>query len=131
MQKIDYAERARALTGVRFRPQGRDAHGLDCVGVILLTFGIAVDAVRRDYRLSGGGLDELREQLSLHFRRVPRTHLQQGDVMLLEAGDGQLHLAVRTGDGFVQAHAGIRRVVETPGLPHWPLLGVYRKRARR
>lgn len=42
----------------------------------------------------------------------------------------QLHLAVRTKQGFVHAHAGIRRVVETPGEPQWPLLGAYRKRRR-
>jgi hypothetical protein len=35
---------------------------------------------------------------------------------------------VRTNAGFVHAHAGIRRVVETPGMPEWPLLAVYRKR---
>jgi hypothetical protein len=48
--------------------------------------------------------------------------------MLLEAGARQLHLAVRTSHGFVHAHAGIRRVVETPGMPEWPMIGVYRMR---
>ncbi len=48
--------------------------------------------------------------------------------MLLAPGDEQVHLAVRTKDGFVHADASIRRVVETPGQPSWPLLGVYRKR---
>jgi hypothetical protein len=51
--------------------------------------------------------------------------------MLLGAGKEQLHLAVRTEQGFVHAHAGIRRVVETPGMPEWTLLGVYRKRRSR
>jgi hypothetical protein len=51
--------------------------------------------------------------------------------MLLASGEQQLHLAVRTERGFVHAHAGIRRVVETPGMPEWSLLGIYRKRRSR
>jgi murein DD-endopeptidase / murein LD-carboxypeptidase len=129
--RIDYSARARALVGMRFRAQGRGAAGLDCVGVVLSTFDIPVDAVRRDYRLRGNNEREICEQLELHFRRVARTQLSAGDVMLLSSAEQQLHLAVRTSDGFVHAHAVIRRVVETPGMPDWPLIGVYRKRRSR
>lgn len=126
--RIDYAARARALVGTRFRAQGRGEDGLDCVGVILATFGIAPDAVRSDYRLRGDHSREIRGQLDLHFRRIAKNQLQPGDVMLVTAAEEQPHLAVRTTDGFIHAHAGVRRVVETPGMPGWPLLGVYRKR---
>jgi hypothetical protein len=52
--RTDFAERARAHVGTRFRPQGRDPRfGLDCVGLILCTFGLPADAVRKDYRLRG------------------------------------------------------------------------------
>jgi hypothetical protein len=54
-----------------------------------------------------------------------------GDVMLMSAAADLLHLGVRTCEGFVHAHAGIGRVVETPGMPAWPLLGVWRRRSRR
>lgn len=128
---IDYAARARALVGTRFRPQGRSEDGLDCVGVVLATFGIQAHQVRRDYRLRGNDVQELRDQLERHFRRVPKTQLRAGDVMLVSPGGQQLHLAVRTSDGFVHADAGIGLVVETPGEPHWPLIGVYRKRRSR
>lgn len=128
--KIDYAARALALVGTRFRAQGRDEGGLDCVGVILAVFGIPEAAVRRDYSLRGDHLREIRAALDVHFRRVPRGQLRAGDVMLLEAGQQQLHLAVKTREGFVHAHANIRRVVETPGEVGWPLLAVYRKRGR-
>jgi len=127
---IDYAARAQALVGTRFRPQGRDAAGLDCIGVVVAVFQIPPDSVRHDYKLSGEKLSEVREQLEMRFRRVARTVLRSGDVMLLSAGARQPHLAVRTARGFVHAHAGIRRVVETPGVPQWPLLGVYRKRSQ-
>ena len=128
--KVDYAARAQALVGTRFRPQGRGADGLDCVGVVLATFAISPTSVRRNYSLRGNHLRELRDELDVHFRRVAKRELRAGDVMVLDAADRQLHLAVRSERGFVHAHAGIRRVVETPGDPEWPLLAVYRKRRR-
>lgn len=128
--KIDYAARARALVGVRFRPQGRGPEGLDCVGVALATFGIPASQVRSNYALRGEHVRELGAELARYFSKVPTSALRSGDVMLLQVGEEQPHLAVRTERGFVHAHAGIRRVVETPGLPEWPLLGVYRKRSR-
>lgn len=129
---IDYAGRALTLVGTRFRAQGRSGDGLDCVGVVLATFGIPADAARRDYKLRAKGhFRELRAEVQGQFRRVPRTQLRPGDLMLLAAGVDQPHLAVRTSLGFVHADAGIRRVVETPGEPGWPLLAVYRKRRSR
>jgi lipoprotein Spr len=125
---IDFGERARALVGTPFRLQGRGAGALDCVGVTLSTFGLPVDGVPRSYRLRGDHLGVMREQLVRFFRRVPATQLKAGDLMLMKVSNEQAHLGVRTERGFVHAHAGLRMVVETPGLPEWPLIGVYRKR---
>jgi hypothetical protein len=127
----DYEVRAQALVGTRFRLQGRGEGGVDCVGLVLSTFGISADEVRPDYRIANNDIEEVRTRLDEHFRRIGKAKLRSGDVMLLAAGKQQLHLAVRTERGFVHAHAGIRRVVETPGMPEWPLLGVYRKRRSR
>lgn len=128
---IDYAERARALVGTRFRPQGRGEDGLDCVGVVLATFSLPANAVRADYRLSGQHLQEICEQLERYFHRVPSMQTRSGDVMLLAPATDQMHLAIRTPSGFVHAHAGIRRVVETPGDPDCEVLGIYRKQRSR
>ena len=125
---IDYAARAEALVGTRFRAQGRGDGGLDCIGVVLSTFCIPPDEVRSDYALRTRNAYELRQELSRRFRRVTSRAMREGDVLLLHAGNRQFHLAVRTSRGFVHAHAGLRRVVETPGLPEWPVVGVYRKR---
>ena len=122
----DYAERARALVGTRFRPQGRGEHGLDCIGLVMAVFEIPPELAPRDYRLRSNQGDELAAGLARHFRKVRK--IAPGDVLLLEVESDQPHLAVRTRAGFVHAHAGIGRVVETPGLPDWPLLGAYRKR---
>lgn len=128
MAKIDYAERARAQLGTRFRPQGRGAQGLDCVGLVLATFAIPPGQVRRNYRLRGDHMRELGASLAHHFRRVRCA--APGDVLLIKIADDQLHLGVRTDAGFVHAHAGIGRVVETPGEPPWPVAAVYRKRRK-
>jgi hypothetical protein len=97
---------------------------------VIATFGLPAECVRRDYRLRGDHVKQIRQTLELHFRRVPKSQRRAGDVMLLKAGERQFHLAVRSEHGFVHAHAGIRRVVETPGEPAWPVLGVYRRRRR-
>lgn len=128
--KADYAERARALVGTRFRAQGRADDALDCIGLVVRTFELDARPIRKNYRLRGDHRCELEQGLREQFRRIAMRQLKPGDVMLLRVADDQLHLAVRTHHGFVHAHAGIGSVVETPGLPEWPLLGVYRRRAR-
>lgn len=127
---INYAERARALVGTRFRPQGRGSDGLDCVGVAIAAFALDPGAAPRNYRLRGEHRPEIESALRKYFRRVPTAQTQAGDLMLMSAGPEQLHLGVRTAAGFVHAHAGIRLVVETPGMPEWPLLASYRRRRR-
>ena len=127
---IDYAERARALVGTRFRPQGRDPNGLDCVGVIVEIFAIEPAKVRRDYKLSGDHGREVFATLKPYFRKASVAQLRRGDLLVMAVTDRQTHLAVRTDQGFVHAHAGLRRVVETPGLPEWPVIGAFRRRVR-
>jgi cell wall-associated NlpC family hydrolase len=127
---IDYAERARALVGTRFRPQGRGPDGLDCAGVVLATFELDRAKAPRDYRLRGGSQREVDAALREHFRRVALPQLRPGDIVLMSLASGQLHLGVRTAAGFVHAHAGLRRVVETPGMPEWPVIAAYRWRVR-
>jgi hypothetical protein len=124
---IDYAERARALVGTRFRPQGRGSDGLDCVGVVMATFGIPTNAVRRNYRLRGNDVQEVMQALDGFFRAVAEQYPEGGDLMLMQPARNQLHFGVRTDTGFVHADARLRRVVETPGKPEWPVLGIYRK----
>jgi len=123
------AESARALVGVRFRAQGRDpALGLDCVGVAVAALhGAGVEAaVRRDYALRSARWDA---------RDVPAGLTRcdgdaPGDVLLLRVDATQLHVAVRTADGIVHADMGLRRVVERPGAPDWPIVAAWRVAGR-
>lgn len=49
-----------------------------------------------------------------------------GDVLLLRVGPTQHHCAIATHAGHVHAHAGLRRVVVTPGTPACPILRRWR-----
>ena len=126
----DAVERARLLVGTRFRAQGRDPRfGLDCLGLAMLAYRLDQARVRSDYRLSGDHHRELMAGLADGFRRVSRKVARAGDLMLVEVSARQVHLAVRTATGFVHADAR-RGVVETPGEPEWPVLAIFRRRAR-
>lgn len=122
---------ARHCLGARFRPQGRAAaHGLDCVGLALHAAGAAGCPVPEvgPYRLDGAGLlERLRAALRAagFVRRTGRVAFP-GDLLAVHVATGRPHLAVLTDAGAVHSHAGLRRVVEGPIDPAWPLLGVFR-----
>lgn len=127
----EVVDRARSLIGTRFRAQGREPlSGVDCLGLAMLAYEVDAGAIRRDYRLGGDHRRELMEGLAHGFRRVAKSRTLAGDLMLLQISNDQFHLAIGTGAGFVHADAR-REVVETPGLPAWPVVAVFRKRVRR
>lgn len=120
------AAAARALVGAPFRLHGRDpATGLDCIGVVALALraGGHQGAVPEGYRLHSGDVARFRHYFE---GLVSGADAATGDVLLCRSGPGQVHLAVHVGNGFVHADAGLRRVVERPGAPPWPMLGSWR-----
>ena len=115
-------ERARALVGTRFVPQGRGADGVDCVGLAAAAYGAAV---RRDYALRSGDLRAL--SAGIEAAGLLRTdEPAPGDLLVMEVAAGQLHLGVWTGASTVHADARLRKVVERPGAPPWPVIGRWR-----
>ena len=106
---------ARALVGVPFRLHGRDRDGLDCVGLAALALGRTGPGA---YGLRSGDFARAQDWLAA---------AGLGDLALVRPGPLQLHLMIGTGAGFVHAHAGLGRVVETPGLSPWPVLGWWRE----
>ena len=116
------AEAALRAVGTRFRLHGRGADGLDCVGLVALALraGGYAGEVPTGYSLRGGDWRFLDRML------VRVAEAEPGDVLLMAAGPGQVHLGIRTAGGFVHADAALRRVVERPGMPPWPLIGVWR-----
>lgn len=115
--------RARALIGTPFRLHGRDPLGLDCVGLAMLAYR-ATD-ITADYALRTNDIARWRALLDERLVRRPAGTLAPGDLLLVRVGAAQLHIVIWTGAGFVHAHAGLRRVVETPGRLPWPLLGAW------
>ena len=86
---------------------------------------LGLDEVRRDYALRSGNLAALEAGLA-EAGLSPVEKKAAGDVIVLRSGPGQLHLGVWTGEGLVHADAGLRRVVERPGTPPWPILSIWR-----
>ena len=125
-------ERARALIGCRFRPQGRDPQtGLDCIGLACAAYRVPTTEIPFDYRLRGNHYGQLVNGLRPWFRRVAKAGGRAGDLVLLEVAPDQFHVAVLTHAGFVHADARLRKVVEAPGTPIWPILSVHRRRKRK
>jgi murein DD-endopeptidase / murein LD-carboxypeptidase len=128
---VFHATTALSLVGIAFRPQGRDpAQGVDCIGLCLLAYDLPACLARDDYRLRGDHRDEMEAALLTRFRRLKRARARPGDLLLMLPAADQLHLGILTARGFVHADMRLRRVVETPGLPGWPIAGTYRLRRR-
>jgi murein DD-endopeptidase / murein LD-carboxypeptidase len=117
-------DRARCALGTRFRLHGRDpASGLDCVGLIAFVY------CRRDaptgYALRGGSGEGWAALLDGFATRRQCGAAKAGDIMLLHAGPAQYHLGLWTGSSLIHADAGLGHVVELPGWPVWPVVGLW------
>ncbi len=104
---------ALALVGTAFRPQGRGVSGCDCLGLVLAVAkagGVHLEVPEQPLR--GARLAAVRARLQdLGFRQLPFAAAERGDLLLQAPATLQVHLAIRVGDGLVEAHAGLRRVV--------------------
>ncbi len=133
MTGAEFARAAESLLGTPFRLHGRDpATGIDCIGLLSCSFaacGINA-ALPTGYSLRTGrwdGLDVFAYQLGFGECRGP---FQPGDIGLFQPSAAQLHFAIssHSTSGFVEAHAGLRRVVISPSpsrylqLRHWRLI---------
>ncbi len=122
---------ARALIGTRFRLHGRDPEtGLDCVGFVACAVGVRAD-IPTGYALRGGHPADFIAMIDCFATRRAR-HTKPGDVVFLSLGGAQYHLGIYTGTSLIHAHAGLWRVVETPGAPEGDMLAAwfYSERSR-
>ncbi len=120
--------RARALLGVPFRLHGRTAEtGLDCVGLVAVAHD-RTDGVPNGYAMRGGPPDHWEALLDKLLVRATSDTPEPGDVILMQVSPAQFHCGLWTGSSVIHADIRLRRVVETPGLPLWPILGVWRRK---
>ena len=124
------AAHARSLVGTPFRLHGRSAEtGLDCVGLVEQCCNAAGRplTVPPTYALRNCDISAIlifaqRDDVTTAFGTF-----EAGDILLTSPGPAQHHLLIVTASTHcVHAHAGLRRVVETPMPSPWPILRHWR-----
>lgn len=125
---------AERFVGVPFKLRGRDpCVGLDCLGLVLASLAAigrrGAAAPNYGWRnLDAGAFLPLAASFGLVDAREAA---QPGDILLLQPGPAQQHLAIIAHcGGMIHAHAALRRVVLTPAPPLWPLLRRWRLATR-
>ena len=105
------------MIGARFRPQGCDpATGLDCVGLVWAAYAAAGRRLPRPRAYPLRGWSDARIVAALRAAGFARDEGRgaMGDVAVIALPAQQFHLGLLGGETMVHAHAGLRRVVETP-----------------
>lgn len=130
MSGEDLARSAARLIDSPWRLHGRDpATGLDCIGLLAAALGQIGRAILlpTGYPLRLRALEGwMPDPAALGFLSVTGSPWP-GDVVLLQPGPAQIHLAIAAhGGGWIHAHAGLRRVVQQSVLPAGPVLGQWR-----
>jgi cell wall-associated NlpC family hydrolase len=126
----EFVAEVRSWLGTRFRYQGRDRKGIDCVGVIVLslaTLGLSLQITPYGKQVTG---DSALAQLRANGRRLDFADARPGDIALLNYRGESNHVGIITGEGtMVHSLAFAKKVVEQaldhPQVkPYW--VGLYR-----
>lgn len=116
---------ALGLVGTPFRYHGHTpAGGLDCVGLaaeVCRRAGHPVPPSMPRYAIRATSRALARSWIE-ETGLVPRTCAGAVDIVLTDAGRGQMHLIIQGAAAHIHAHAGIGRVVLVPGTAAWPVI---------
>lgn len=129
MRGDDMVAAARQCLGTRFRHQGRSAqHGLDCVGLIIVS-AQAAGIQTRD--MFGYGRQPQHDDFGRYLRKNGLYSVDTplpGDVGVFDFGHGAQHAALFTPQGIIHAYAPARKVIEHGFRAPWPqqLWGTFR-----
>lgn len=125
------AAAAERLLGCRFRLHGRQpATGLDCIGVL----STALRAIGRPvefpsgYQLRTSSFPSLPSLARSHGFALAEGPVLPGDVLFTRPGPAQMHVMIAgtARDCFIEAHAGLGKVILRRGEPDGPTLQRWR-----
>lgn len=119
------ADEARSWLGCPYVHQGRNRHGIDCVGLIVMSFGALglgkPEADRRDYQPTGTGVElEYRIRRGGFTRKIGAPEV--GDVLGFSVGKSTRlqHLGIMLPGGrFIHTNQSVGKVVENPLSGPW------------
>jgi len=102
--RIEVVETARSYIGTRWRHQGRDRRGLDCVGLVLR---VAHDLGLTDFDVSNYGRvpsNRMMERvLSEQCEKTTLAEIESGDILHLAFEKQPQHLAIVSDVGIIHA----------------------------
>ena len=113
------------LVGAPFRLHGRDPDfGIDCVGLVATAMRDAglEPVIPEGYRLSNKRAESWFGCASACGWVEASGDFEAGDLLLVEPAPTRSHLLLALSQStFIHSHAGLRRVVLTPGPLPWPV----------
>jgi len=118
---------ARSYIGVRFRHQGRNRAGIDCVG-LLVCVAKELNVKYYDqtaYKRRTNGSEFIAKFRAAGFKEKHILDRQVGDILVIEEDKSPCHVAILAnkshGETIIHAFASRRQVVEEPYSCHWKL----------
>lgn len=125
-----FAAAAERCLGVPFKLHGRNPRfGLDCIGLVIhsLSESTGTEHQTKPYRIRNTDYSHLLSGAScLGFGKIDSPVIR-GDVLAVIPGAGQMHFAIVSGPRLlIHSHAGVGKVVKTPGPLPWPTLHKFR-----
>ena len=130
--RSDIVTAARGWLGVPWRHQGRNEHGVDCVGLLVV---VARALGLSDYDSAAYGRDPSGDGFLKHFgeaggTRVSPSKAEEGDIAVFRSGPYPVHagfLTLKHGVRHVlHASASAGKVVEEPVTTAAPLVACFR-----
>lgn len=121
------AAKALRAVGTPFRLHGRKpGTALDCVGLAAHALGLR--DVPTNYSLKGTYYSIIRTYMGDNgvSELLTECVLRDGDLALVQCTSRHHHLMIRASNGWVHAHAGLRRVVHMPDPSPWPITALWR-----
>lgn len=123
---------ARKWIGTPWRHQGRNVHGIDCVGlVVVVCKGLGISS----YDDTGYGRDPDPHKFLPHFQkggavRIDPKIMQPGDLIIFRQSAFPCHSGIVSEKQgtlhVIHAHMLRRKVVEEPILPQAPVVAVFK-----